>query len=89
MILINNIKYACAVCIKGHRSSQCSHTDRRLSAIRRKGRPISQCDQCREQRKKYRIHQKCTCPKILPVLVKASSSSSYQKGSYQKGKVYF
>ncbi|KAI8329140.1 copper fist DNA binding domain-containing protein [Chlamydoabsidia padenii] len=66
MIVIDNVKYACTACIKGHRSSQCSHTDRPLSAIRRKGRPISQCERCREQRKKYRIHQRCSCLKRFP-----------------------
>jgi hypothetical protein len=29
--------------------------------VKRKGRPISQCDECREQRKKRQIHQKCVC----------------------------
>lgn len=29
--------------------------------VRRKGRPISQCDACREQRIKRQIHQKCVC----------------------------
>lgn len=46
---------------KGHRSSLCSHRDRPLLPIRRKGRPISQCDRCREQRLKYSVHQKCVC----------------------------
>lgn len=52
---------------QGHRSSQCSHTDRPLSAIRRKGRPISQCDRCREQRKRFRIHQRCSCLKVRTI----------------------
>ncbi|CAO3613651.1 unnamed protein product [Cunninghamella echinulata] len=59
MILINNIKYACTSCVKGHRSTRCKHTERNLLPIRKKGRPISQCNKCREERQKYRIHQKC------------------------------
>ncbi|KAG2200949.1 copper fist DNA binding domain-containing protein [Mucor mucedo] len=61
MIVIDNIKYACQKCIKGHRSSRCDHTERNLMMVRRKGRPISQCDACREQRIKRQIHQKCVC----------------------------
>ena len=64
MIIIDNIKYACQKCIKGHRSSRCDHTERSLVIVKRKGRPISQCDECREQRLKRHIHQKCVCPKI-------------------------
>ncbi|ORX56751.1 hypothetical protein DM01DRAFT_1303029 [Hesseltinella vesiculosa] len=48
-------------CIRGHRSSLCKHVERPLFPIRRKGRPVSQCESCREQRRKFRIHQKCTC----------------------------
>ncbi|CAO3613655.1 unnamed protein product [Cunninghamella echinulata] len=70
MILINNIKYACTSCVKGHRSTRCKHTERNLLPIRKKGRPISQCNKCREERQKYRIHQKCLC----------------KKDSFQKGK---
>ncbi|KAI8047941.1 copper fist DNA binding domain-containing protein [Gilbertella persicaria] len=61
MIIINNIKYACQKCIKGHRSSRCEHTERHLMVVRRKGRPVSQCEACRELRKVRQIHQKCHC----------------------------
>ncbi|KAI8890560.1 copper-fist-domain-containing protein [Backusella circina FSU 941] len=61
MIVIDDIKYACHKCIKGHRSSRCDHTERPLIAVRRKGRPVSQCNSCREQRKLKHIHQKCSC----------------------------
>ncbi|KAF1796969.1 copper fist DNA-binding transcription factor [Mucor lusitanicus] len=64
MIVIDNVKYACQKCIKGHRSSRCDHTERHLVIVKRKGRPISQCDECREQRLKRHIHQKCVCPKL-------------------------
>lgn len=40
--------------------------------MRRKGRPISQCDECREQRKIKQIHQKCVCTTL-------SSKKEYKK----------
>ncbi|KAI8381311.1 copper fist DNA binding domain-containing protein [Radiomyces spectabilis] len=61
MIIIDNVKYACITCIKGHRSSQCTHKDRQLLPIRPKGRPVSQCERCREQRLSSKVHQKCVC----------------------------
>ncbi|KIY45277.1 hypothetical protein FISHEDRAFT_23515, partial [Fistulina hepatica ATCC 64428] len=48
-------------CIKGHRSSSCSHNDRPLFEVKRKGRPPSQCQRCRELRKSRKYHSKCTC----------------------------
>ncbi|KAG5418006.1 hypothetical protein I9W82_004335 [Candida metapsilosis] len=39
MILINNVKYSCMECIRGHRSSTCKHHDRPLLQVRSKGRP--------------------------------------------------
>ncbi|CAG8786976.1 28082_t:CDS:2, partial [Gigaspora margarita] len=45
----------------GHRSSSCNHQDRQLIEIKRKGRPITQCDHCRELRKTHKIHVKCNC----------------------------
>ncbi|CAG8535014.1 1601_t:CDS:2 [Ambispora gerdemannii] len=48
-------------CIKGHRSTACHHSDRPLSIIKRKGRPITQCAHCRELRKTQKVHVKCTC----------------------------
>ena len=48
-------------CIKGHRSSGCQHTDRPLFEVKKKGRPVSQCEKCRELRKTKRMHGKCTC----------------------------
>lgn len=54
-------------CIKGHRSSSCKHTDRPLFEIKKKGRPITQCEHCRELRKTRQIHVKCVCEsKDLP-----------------------
>ncbi|KAJ8652206.1 hypothetical protein O0I10_012167 [Lichtheimia ornata] len=54
-------KYACKTCIKGHRSTRCQHTDRELVEIKRKGRPISQCESCRQLRKTKQLHIKCIC----------------------------
>lgn len=48
-------------CIKGHRSSSCHHTDRPLFEIKKKGRPTSQCERCREARQNRQLHAKCTC----------------------------
>ena len=48
-------------CIKGHRSSSCHHSDRPLFEIKKKGRPVSQCEKCRELRQSKKIHSKCTC----------------------------
>lgn len=48
-------------CIKGHRTSSCTHTDRPRLEIKKKGRPASQCGHCRELRKTKRVHVKCMC----------------------------
>ncbi|KAJ7594355.1 hypothetical protein C8J56DRAFT_435061 [Mycena floridula] len=61
MVLIDSIKYACETCIKGHRSSACKHTSRPLFEIQRKGRPVTQCEHCRELRKTKQVHVKCIC----------------------------
>ncbi|RPD59361.1 hypothetical protein L226DRAFT_495291 [Lentinus tigrinus ALCF2SS1-7] len=61
MVLVNDKKFACESCIKGHRSSGCQHTDRPLFEVKKKGRPVSQCEKCRELRKTKRMHGKCTC----------------------------
>lgn len=39
MILIDDIKYACMECVRGHRSSSCKHHERPLLQVRSKGRP--------------------------------------------------
>ncbi|GLB36584.1 putative copper-fist [Lyophyllum shimeji] len=61
MVYVNSKKFACESCIKGHRSSSCHHTDRPLFEIKKKGRPVSQCQKCRELRQAKRVHSKCTC----------------------------
>ncbi|KAF8508754.1 copper fist DNA binding domain-containing protein [Gautieria morchelliformis] len=64
MVFVNSQKYACASCIKGHRSSSCHHTDRPLFEIKKKGRPVSQCDKCRDLRSSKRMHVKCNCSDV-------------------------
>ncbi|PVG01901.1 hypothetical protein CPB86DRAFT_780772 [Serendipita vermifera] len=61
MVLVNGSKFACQSCIKGHRSSSCGHVDRPLFEIRKKGRPVTQCDTCRELRRTKKLHVKCLC----------------------------
>ena len=61
MVYIDGVKYACDRCIRGHRVSTCQHTDQKLTMIKPKGRPISQCAHCRENRKSRLIHTKCLC----------------------------
>ncbi|KAI0369962.1 hypothetical protein BV20DRAFT_967322 [Pilatotrama ljubarskyi] len=73
MVYVNDKKFACESCIKGHRSSNCQHTDRPLFEIKKKGRPVSQCERCRELRKTKRMHSKCTC--TSPSTAEAGPSS--------------
>jgi hypothetical protein len=47
--------------VRGHRVSNCQHSDRRLQHINRKGRPVSQCQHCRSMRKSRSAHVKCDC----------------------------
>ncbi|KIJ68846.1 hypothetical protein HYDPIDRAFT_147486 [Hydnomerulius pinastri MD-312] len=61
MVFVNDKKFACESCIKGHRSSSCHHTERPLFEVKKKGRPVSQCPKCRELRQAKRVHSKCTC----------------------------
>ncbi|KAG9237240.1 hypothetical protein BJ875DRAFT_370317 [Amylocarpus encephaloides] len=44
MPLINGMKMACEPCIRGHRSTKCTHANERLMVpVRKPGRPLSQC----------------------------------------------
>ncbi|KAJ6569536.1 hypothetical protein B0H19DRAFT_697849 [Mycena capillaripes] len=80
MVFVNNKKFACESCIKGHRSSSCHHADRPLFEIKKKGRPVSQCEKCRELRQSRRVHSKCNCPQDEPpsrgLLLPSSSMKS-------------
>jgi hypothetical protein len=60
-MLINGEKYACEACVRGHRVSNCQHSDRPLQHINKKGRPVSQCQHCRAMRKSRSAHIKCDC----------------------------
>lgn len=60
-MLIDGEKYACEACVRGHRVSNCQHSDRPLQHINKKGRPVSQCAHCRAMRKSRSAHVKCDC----------------------------
>ncbi|KAI1451539.1 hypothetical protein F4805DRAFT_471571 [Annulohypoxylon moriforme] len=60
-MLIDGEKYACEACVRGHRVSNCQHSDRPLQHINKKGRPVSQCQHCRAMRKSRSSHVKCDC----------------------------
>ncbi|KAL1868851.1 hypothetical protein VTK73DRAFT_3494 [Phialemonium thermophilum] len=60
-MLINGEKWACEACVRGHRVSNCQHSDRPLQHINKKGRPVSQCQHCRAMRKSRAAHTKCDC----------------------------
>ncbi|KAF5345846.1 hypothetical protein D9756_011216 [Leucocoprinus leucothites] len=83
MVFIESKKYACETCIKGHRSSACKHTDRPLFEIKKKGRPVTQCEHCRELRKTKQVHVKCICEiksDVRQVGSKASESAAFPNG---------
>ncbi|KAL9024590.1 MAG: hypothetical protein Q9196_006408 [Gyalolechia fulgens] len=60
-MLIDGEKWACEACVRGHRVSNCQHSDRLLTHINKKGRPVSQCPHCRGLRKARASHVKCEC----------------------------
>ncbi|WVQ71960.1 hypothetical protein IAR50_001502 [Cryptococcus sp. DSM 104548] len=76
MVLINDKKYACERCIKGHRVSSCTHTDRALFEIKKKGRPGTQCKHCKEKRKSVgsSVHTKCKCGSSNPLACETPSA---------------
>nr|ABF60559.1 ACE1 transcription factor [Phanerodontia chrysosporium] len=84
MVLVGEKKYACETCIKGHRSSNCKHVDRPLYEIKKKGRPVTQCDHCRELRKTKQVHVKCVC-EVKPPESGADAPSSSASTSSKKG----
>lgn len=58
------VKLACATCIQGHRASSCKHQDGSkgpLMVIKRRGRPLSQCETCRANRSRTGRHTRCVC----------------------------
>lgn len=70
------IHWYSSACINGHRSSSCQHTDRPLFEIKKKGRPVTQCERCRELRKTRSYHSKCTCDKPIATSQKNSRDVS-------------
>ncbi|KAI0656822.1 hypothetical protein C8Q70DRAFT_1009008 [Cubamyces menziesii] len=81
MVYVNEKKFACESCIKGHRSSNCQHADRPLFEIKKKGRPVSQCEKCRELRKTKRMHSKCTCTAVTSSEAGPSSQAPVPKAA--------
>lgn len=51
--------YAAVVSISPH--SKADHTDRDLVLVPKKGRPVTQCQHCRSERKKRSAHVSCEC----------------------------
>ncbi|KAF4122707.1 Copper-fist [Geosmithia morbida] len=60
-MIIDGEKWACEACVRGHRVSNCQHSERPLQHINKKGRPVSQCSHCRAMRKSRSSHIKCDC----------------------------
>jgi hypothetical protein len=60
-IIIDGQKFACESCIRGHRTSSCTHKDRPLTKIASKGRPRTSCGTCREKRKTQAAVGSCCC----------------------------
>ncbi|KAJ3388636.1 hypothetical protein HDU92_001387 [Lobulomyces angularis] len=64
VIVLFESKFACEKCIKGHRSSTCDHLRRDLLEVNSKGRPLTQCENCRTSRKSGKLvasHHTCIC----------------------------
>lgn len=70
-MIIDGEKWACDACVRGHRVSNCHHSDRPLQHINKKGRPVSQCTHCRSMRKSRAAHVRCEC----------GSEKAHSKGS--------
>ncbi|TIB80040.1 hypothetical protein E3Q22_02183 [Wallemia mellicola] len=55
---------------KGHRSSSCTHDDRPLFEVKRKGRPPAQCPKCKQMRRNDKGSNGCICPSESAILPK-------------------
>ncbi|QSZ36002.1 hypothetical protein DSL72_007126 [Monilinia vaccinii-corymbosi] len=44
MPIINENKYSCEPCIRGHRATSCQHSDRLMLLVRKPGRPMQSCE---------------------------------------------
>ncbi|BGP27428.1 copper-fist transcription factor [Rhodotorula toruloides] len=58
-MIIDGVKYSCESCIKGHRQANCTHADRPLREIQKRGRPVTACAECRELRRATNSHRTC------------------------------
>ncbi|KAK2056204.1 copper fist DNA binding domain-containing protein [Colletotrichum caudatum] len=86
MPLINGQKMACEPCIRGHRSTKCTHANERLMVpVRKPGRPLSTCPHppsracgCGSVTAAIPRKQKCGCgsSSATPTTEESSSSSS-------------
>lgn len=77
------VKYACAACIRGHRTSSCTHKDGSkgpLYPVRSKGRPPTQCEICRKKRKESGRHVRCDCSGKKPWTAAAASTPASHSG---------
>ncbi|GAA5980444.1 hypothetical protein JCM11641_003396 [Rhodosporidiobolus odoratus] len=59
-MIIDGVKYSCDACTKGHRQANCTHADRPLTEVRKRGRPQTACAQCRIARTDRNSHRTCT-----------------------------
>ncbi|KAM0251663.1 hypothetical protein ACHAQJ_008077 [Trichoderma viride] len=64
MPLINGVKMACEPCIRGHRSTKCTHSNERLMVpVRKPGRPLSSCP--------HPASRPCTCAAVMAAIPKS------------------
>ncbi|KAL6897070.1 hypothetical protein GGI43DRAFT_410148 [Trichoderma evansii] len=64
MPLINGVKMACEPCIRGHRSTKCTHANERLMVpVRKPGRPLSSCP--------HPASKPCTCAALMAAIPKS------------------
>ncbi|KAK9466403.1 copper fist DNA binding domain-containing protein [Lipomyces arxii] len=71
MLLVDGEKYACIRCIRGHRSSTCKHKTRPLVQVRKRGRPVSDCN----HRLAVLPDGTCECGVAAIILPKGTESS--------------
>ncbi|KIM94458.1 hypothetical protein OIDMADRAFT_136366, partial [Oidiodendron maius Zn] len=81
-MLIKGEKYACQACVRGHRVTNCRHTDRPLLHINKKGRPAIQCPHCRPLCKTHRTHDRCSCDGEKPSTAGASTDNWGRGGHF-------
>ncbi|KPM37407.1 hypothetical protein AK830_g9183 [Neonectria ditissima] len=61
MPLINGQKMACEPCIRGHRSTKCTHANERLMVpVRKPGRPLSTCP--------HPVSRPCSCGQVTAAI---------------------